>query len=974
MKLFILLTLFFTASFVSAQQYVQKQDEQYINLLSNSGFESGLSKYTYTSSATVVITSDITKVLEGSASLVFTPSVSNQVVSTNLYQTKTLSGTPCVAEVSYSTTETTSSVTFRVVTESSTVLATKELDLEDKKKDHLFFTCPSEAIQIQLVSTDAVTEGFVFDGLYLGNRKPWSYDDKGISYTKGKVSVNADSLLGAMNILNTEVGTDPSILAGIDVTTKNENYSSLSGLTGGYYNNINTVSGATIFYNFGQYVSLDNQGVDSNFGANFSLGLLSGLTASATISEMGSIYSDTTIDKGNVSNFYGIKLITEHNADAVVDNLYQVYLSAPTTSATTNNYAIYQDGWLPNYFGGSITTDSLAGGLVKSVSGKLVNGIADLTTDVGSTILPTANGGTGQSTYATGDLLVGSGTSLVKKSAGTAGQILKVGTSSLEWAALPSNQGGTNLLLNPDFELSVTTDWNSSGITLSQLSYTTASESNLKYASATATAGTSYTTAVKNIPTFMQGTDCEAVAKYTMPSGSFDMVVYTSGTVVASQTLSASTSWRETPKIFFPCGSTTAQLRFINTSAGTLTLDDVYMGSIKSLKTGAIVGPWQSFIPVWTGLSPTGVEAMWRRVGDSIELSVKFIAAGGSASELRMNYPNSLIASSKIPSIKVVGKVGDLSASITIIDSYVLAEPSVGYITFGYMQSNSTGALTKQNGNSGVVNGTTSFFATIPIEGWSASGVSFDGRCQTDIQCTNEFVAFVSAAGVVSGENLDFINGNCSISDTSLFNCTFNSGIFTAAPVCTANIDPNTSGSSQGADASATSTAATIRVLAGGIKSAQPFNIRCTRSTDFVAKQTITGYFSDINQYSRLENYTPTITGCTGNSDLNAKWREDKDTINIIVEFTCGTSAATALTVSLPPGKTFANYAASTIVGWAMSQTAGIQVNPLATTSSNSILYFSRTDSGNSGVFPQNANNVVSSSNRFTFNATVRKQ
>lgn len=962
MRYFILLTLLFTGT-VLAQQYVQKQDTQYINLLTNAGFESGLSKHTYSSLATVAVTSDVTKVLEGSASLVFTPSVSNQVVSTNLYQTKTLSGTPCVAEVSYSTTETTSSVTFRVVTESSTVLATKELDLDTKKRDHLFFTCPSESIQIQLVSLDAVTNEFVFDGLYLGNRKPWSYNNEGISYTKGKVSVNTDSLLGAMNILNTETGADPTILAGIDVATKNENYSSLSGLTGGYFNNRNTVSGATISYNFGQYVSLDNQGEDSTFGLNYPLGLLSTLSASATVSEMGAIYSDTTIDKGNVSNFYGIKLITEHNTDAVVDNLYQFYLSAPSTSATTDNYAIYQDGWLPNYFGGSITTDSLADGLVNSVSGKLVNGIADLTTDVGSTILPTANGGTGQSTYSTGDLLVGSGTTLVKKAKGSAGQILKVGTDNLEWAALPSNQGGTNMLLNPDFELSVTTDWNSSGITLGQQSYTTASESNLKYASATATVGTSYTTAVKNIPTFMQGTDCEAVAKYTMPSGSFDMVVYTSGTVVASQTLSASTSWRETPKIFFPCGSTTAQLRFINTSAGTLTLDDVYMGSIKSLKTGAIIGPWQSYTPTFAALGTvTAIKFKWRQVGSSIEVIGTATAGTVTGSAATFTLPNNFTSTLDAPTV-----VGIYGTQSTAGSQYPLV----------YNNANNTiffGSSNWQIPQTGTNVGTSSFISvhfTIPIVGLQATGVSFDSACPNDIACTNEFSAKISSTGVVSAEGLDWINGNCS--GSAPFSCLFNAGVFSSAPNCVATVTENT-------DKFATVfTISTAGVSVGtynssAASSSGAFILKCTRSTDYKAKQTITGYFSDINQYSRLENYTPTITGCTGNSDLNAKWREDKDTINIIVEFTCGTSAATALTVSLPPGKTFANYAAGTIVGWAMSQTAGVQVNPLATTSSNSILYFSRTDSGNSGVYTQNANNVVSSGNRFTFNATVRKQ
>jgi hypothetical protein len=56
----------------------------------------------------------------------------------------------------------------------------------------------------------------------------------------------------------------------------------------------------------------------------------------------------------------------------------------------------------------------------------------------------------------------------------------------------------------------------------------------------------------------------------------------------------------------------------------------------------------------------------------------------------------------------------------------------------------------------------------------------------------NEFSAKVSSTGVVSAENLDFINGNCSISATSQFTCNFNSSIFTVAPNCSLVLSANT--------------------------------------------------------------------------------------------------------------------------------------------------------------------------------------
>lgn len=79
----------------------------------------------------------------------------------------------------------------------------------------------------------------------------------------------------------------------------------------------------------------------------------------------------------------------------------------------------------------------------------------------------------------------------------------------------------------------------------------------------------------------------------------------------------------------------------------------------------------------------------------------------------------------------------------------------------------------------------------VPILGWSESNIiigQFNGleSCTDTLECTDTFSAKVSSAGVVSDENVsDFINGNCTVSATSTFSCTFNSNVFTVAPNCT---------------------------------------------------------------------------------------------------------------------------------------------------------------------------------------------
>jgi hypothetical protein len=56
--------------------------------------------------------------------------------------------------------------------------------------------------------------------------------------------------------------------------------------------------------------------------------------------------------------------------------------------------------------------------------------------------------------------------------------------------------------------------------------------------------------------------------------------------------------------------------------------------------------------------------------------------------------------------------------------------------------------------------------------------------CTNSYECTDTFSAKVSAAGVVSDENIDWINGNTFLTDTSLYTYTFKTGIFTSAPNC----------------------------------------------------------------------------------------------------------------------------------------------------------------------------------------------
>lgn len=69
----------------------------------------------------------------------------------------------------------------------------------------------------------------------------------------------------------------------------------------------------------------------------------------------------------------------------------------------------------------------------------------------------------------------------------------------------------------------------------------------------------------------------------------------------------------------------------------------------------------------------------------------------------------------------------------------------------------------------------------IPIQGWENSNViigQFNGleSCKDSYECTDVFSAVISNTGFVSNENIDWINGNCSMT-SGLWSCPYKSGL-----------------------------------------------------------------------------------------------------------------------------------------------------------------------------------------------------
>jgi len=116
--------------------------------------------------------------------------------------------------------------------------------------------------------------------------------------------------------------------------------------------------------------------------------------------------------------------------------------------------------------------------------------------------------------------------------------------------------------------------------------------------------------------------------------------------------------------------------------------------------------------------------------------------------------------------------------------------------------------------------------------------------CASTLSCTDVFSAKVSGAGVVSAENVDWINGNC-ITSSGQKSCTFNSSIFTVAPNCV--VTPSSSNGQEVRIDSITASVISLTTYLNSSQVADSVNIVCQKQgVDYIGK-TINAVASDQN-------------------------------------------------------------------------------------------------------------------------------
>lgn len=161
-------------------------------------------------------------------------------------------------------------------------------------------------------------------------------------------------------------------------------------------------------------------------------------------------------------------------------------------------------------------------------------------------------------------------------------------------------------------------------------------------------------------------------------------------------------------------------------------------------------------------------------------------------------------------------------------------------------------------------------------------------NCTGTANCENIFTAIVSNADVVSNENVDWLNGNCTDAATGRATCIFNSSLFTVAPNClaVANDSSSINQISCSLNGSPTTSQVGIDCKSNATDSNQNFTLICQR----------TG--SD----RKPLNQNPIFVGSVTSNYSNALRTE-------VIKGQC--SASSSISFSTMPGTTIANMVSS---------------------------------------------------------------
>jgi hypothetical protein len=298
----------------------------------------------------------------------------------------------------------------------------------------------------------------------------------------------------------------------------------------------------------------------------------------------------------------------------------------------------------------------------------------------------------------------------------------------------------------------------------------------------------------------------------------------------------------------------TSNLATINSK--TIYIDDAFVGAIGAMPTVSNVGPWINGTCTSNWVTNTTTTCKYRQNGEDLEIQFKAATSGApTAVALIFTMPSGFALDTE----KIV--VG--SDYIIEAGECMASDGGAAYYPCQVLPIDTTRfSIRAVNASSTYANTSTALSSTVPITFGAGDYVvttvrvpvtSFRGSSsvftsQCGASCVDTYSAKISAAGVVSGENVDWINGNFSITSTSQFTGTYNTNIFTAAPNCSISVFLSAGNSAATRDVVITaesSTGITYYTSANGTTpTAYGAEIICQKTgSDFVATRMIQGSF-----------------------------------------------------------------------------------------------------------------------------------
>ncbi len=424
-----------------------------------------------------------------------------------------------------------------------------------------------------------------------------------------------------------------------------------------------------------------------------------------------------------------------------------------------------------------------------------------------------------------------------------------------------AESGNANILINPNFEhATVATGWSSTTVT--PAAETTVVFSGKKSLSMTATAQAWTLTQSSTLYEAQLADSAQGLAYVRIKSSHTGAVTACSiqaGIVSTTNCLTviANSKWN-LYKLPFTMGGTSNGISISAASGtGVTYIDDAFVGSQDLKQDINIVTAWQTFTPTSTWVSNATHVGRWRQVGDSAEYEIAITTTGAPTSAtLAVNLlPGHVIDTAKLSSV-------DTTAS-SLIPGGIATVKDFGISNYNSSQvnyNNTTSVIPTADTGAGtavqITQASPITFANgdivrlsfkVPIVGFSGATSIYSAPSLS----VDTYSAQVSATGVVTGENVDWINGNCSVA-TSTFTCTYNTNLnngaaLTSAMNCVANASPNNI-NGQILTSSTTNVQPQTFVSSSGGMAANPFSLVCQKAgSDFNATRTIVGQFTNQN-------------------------------------------------------------------------------------------------------------------------------